>query len=470
MRLSRIIFLIALLTIVLTPLSVALKTSIAKTPQNQDALTYYQQGLALLAAEKFEEAVKAFNLAIKLKPDYADAYYRLGEAYSQIDEFKKALDAYKGAVRYQPTSALAYSKLGAAYSNVADYKKAIEAYIEAIRLDPKAADVHYKVGVIYAQRGKDQAAVAEYKTLQVLDVSLAQDLYNLIYKPTVPVIVDGVVRLHVIAIDSHGTPVTGLTNEEFRVVEDGAAQTVSVVSNAEPSSFYSLAIDTSGSVRPVFKLVMAASKQLVERLRPENQTLLIRFVSSDKIETVQEFTSNKKLLNGGLDTLYIEGGQSAVLDAVYLAAQRVGGYKFPNRNVRRVLVLLTDGDDRSSYYSLPQVLALLRTVDVQIFAISFNTGNDGNLNQNQSPRSVDLLRTLTSETGGATFFPKSPTELTASVNAIFDFVRGEYTIEYKPTKPLDANLYRPLSVTITPKLQRGNSTVIARSGYSVPAK
>ena len=261
-----------------------------------------------------------------------------------------------------------------------------------------------------------------------------------------------------------------MTSEDFRVVEDGAPQTVSIVSNGESSSFYGLAVDTSGSVRPVINLVVAASKQIVERLRPEDQTILIRFVSSDKIEIFQEFTSNKRLLNGGIDTLYIEAGQSAVLDAVYLAAQRVGSYKFPSRNVRRVLVLLTDGDDRASYYTLQQVSALLRSIDVQIFAISFSTDDSGKLNQKQSPRSVDLLKTLTSETGGVTFFPKSPADLTTTVNAVFDFVSGEYTIEYKPTKPLAPDTYRPVAVTIAPKSPLGNSIVIARPGYGVLLK
>jgi Ca-activated chloride channel family protein len=467
MFLIRITFLLALLTMVLPSGSAPGRSGILA--QAQDATTYYQQGVALLAEEKFDEAIKALTSAVKLKPDYADAYSRLGEAYSQIAEFKKALEAYKQLVRYQPNSASAYSSLGAAFSAVADYKKAIEAYDESIRLDPKAADVHYKVGVIHAQRGKEQSAVAEYKTLQGLDASLAQDLYNLIYKPTVPVVADGVVRLRVIAIDSHGTPITGLTSEDFKVLEEGEPQTISVVSKAD-STFYGLAVDTSGSVRPIFNLVVATSKQLIERLRPENQTLVIRFISSDKIETVQEFTSNKRLLNGGIDTLYIEGGQSAVLDAVYLAAQRMGGYKFPNRNVRRVVVLLTDGDDRASYYTLSQVTAFLRSIDVQIFAISFGTDNNGNLNRNPPARSTALLQTLTLETGGATFFPKSPAELTASVNAIFDFVGGAYTIEYKPTKLLAANLYRPVSVTIVPKPERANSTVLVRTGYTVPAK
>src|SRR6266568_3930422 len=109
MRLNRIIFRIASLGIVAAVTVIPFKTGVASFPQNQDAVTYYQQGLTLLSAEQFEDAVKAFSQAIKLKPDYADAYQRLGEAYSQIFEFKKALEAYKLVVQYQRDSAPAYS-------------------------------------------------------------------------------------------------------------------------------------------------------------------------------------------------------------------------------------------------------------------------------------------------------------------------------------------------------------------------
>jgi Ca-activated chloride channel family protein len=469
MRKSRFILSSTLFVTVIAAITPPGKVVRATDPQNEDAATNYQEGLALVAAEKFEEAIKAFNRAVKLNPDYAKAYRQLGEAYREIGDAKKEVEAYKQVIKYQPNSARAYEDLGGAYP-YGEYKKAIEAYDEASRLDPKAVGVHFKLGTLHVNHGKLPLAVAEYKILQTLDAGLAQDLYNLIYKPTVSVVADGVVRLRVIAMDSHGVPIKGLTKSDFAVAEDDAPQTISVTTDEEPSKFYGLAIDTSGSVRPTFNSVVAASKQIIEKLRTDDQALVVRFISSDKIETVQEFTSNKRLLNNGLDTLYIEGGQSAVLDAVYLTAERLAGYKFPTRGIHRVLLLLSDGDDRASYYTIEKVVGLLRSIDVQIFAISLSSDEEGKLNRNPPQKSVALLRTLTSETGGLTFFPKSSAELAATVNAIFDLTRGEYTIEYKPSTPPEPNKYHRVSVSIGPAPSAQNSMVMVRSGYSVPAK
>lgn len=471
MRMNRTLFQVALVGVAFVLTVVPLQAALADNPQGQDAATYYEQGAALFKAEKFEEAVKAFTQAIKLKPDHADAYSYLGDAYYELGDVKKAVDAYKLALRYKPDSAVIYDKLGTAYGGKDDYKKAIEAYNKSIRLDPKAPLTHYNLGAIYANRDQEQSAAAEYKTLQTLDPSLAQDLYNLIYKPTIPVAVDGAVRINVIAVDSHGVPITDLKGEDFQVTEDGATQTVSIALKGNTPTFYGVAIDTSGSLRPILNLVIDTSKAIVERIPANDQTLLVRFVDRDKIEIVQDFTVNKRRLIDAVDNLYVEGGLSAVLDAVYLSAQRVAGYKFPERNVRRVLLLLTDGDDRASYYNLQQVLTLLRGVDVQIFVISLSTDSSGRtLNKNQLKESVDLLRTLASETGGVAFFPKSPAELKPTISAIFDLVRAEYTIQYKPTKPIEAGIYRPVAVTVSPRSQGENTRVISRPGYLLSVK
>ncbi len=467
---NRTLFQVALVVVAFVLTVVPLQTALADPSQGQDAATYCEQGVALFKGEKFEEAVKAFNQAIKLKPDYADAYSYLGDSYYELGDVKKAVDAYKQALRYKPDSAVIYDKLGTAYRGRGDYKKAIEAYNESIRLDPKAPLTHYNLGAIYANRDKEQLAAAEYKTLQTLDPSLAQDLYNLIYKPTIAIESDGSVRLNVMAVDSHGVPITSLTSEDFHVIEDGATQTVSIALKGNTPTFYGIAIDTSGSLRSIFNLVIAASKQIIERIPPNDQTMLIRFVDRDKIEMEQDFTVNKRRLTDAADNLYVEGGLSAVLDAVYLSAQRVAGYKFPERNVRRVLLLLTDGDDRASYYNLQQVLTLLRSIDVQVFVISLSGDSNGKLNTNQPKQSVDMLRTLTSETGGVAFFPKSPAELKPTINAIFDLVRAEYTIQYKPTKPIEAGIYRPVAVTVSPRSQGENMTVISRPGYLLSVK
>jgi hypothetical protein len=80
--------------------------------------------------------------------------------------------------------------------------------------------------------------------------------------------------------------------------------------------------------------------------------MIIRFVSSDKISIEQDFTSKKEYLLDALDNFHIEGGQTAVRDAVYLAAEKVGAYEKSNRaddRLRRAIVLVTDGEDRASF-------------------------------------------------------------------------------------------------------------------------
>src|SRR5215475_11999211 len=144
MRLNRTLFYPLLLMALFL---VNLFSSRIATLQQTDANTYNEQGLALMASEKFEEAVVAFSQAIKIKPDYAAAHYNLGDAYFELEEVKKAADAYKRAIRYKPDFALAYNKLGTAYREQRDYKKAIEAYNESIRLDPNASLTHYNLGL-----------------------------------------------------------------------------------------------------------------------------------------------------------------------------------------------------------------------------------------------------------------------------------------------------------------------------------
>src|SRR5678809_688972 len=104
-----------------------------------------------------------------------------------------------------------------------------------------------------------------------------------------------------------------------------------------------------------------------------DETFLVRFISSDKIETVQDFTASKELLMDGLDSFYVEGGQTAIIDAVYLSAEHVSEYKKGDEGDRRrrALIVITDGEDRNSFYKQEQLFARLREEDVQIFVIGF---------------------------------------------------------------------------------------------------
>jgi len=456
----------------LTAFPVSITGTTGKPQEGSDATASNAKGLELFGSGKFEEAVAAYKQAIKQKPDYSEAYYNLGDAYFQLSLYKDAIDAYKRAVKYQADFAATHNNMGTAYFKLGEHKKAIEAYKEAIRLSPKTAVTYYNLGATYLERGNKKAALEQHKILKALDPPLADKLHILIYTPMATVF-DGVgTRLSVIATDPQGFPVNDLQQEDFQVFEDGVPQTISSFSKEQVPLVYCLAIDTSGSMRTTLDLAVRTGMAIINTNAPNDETLLVRFVSSDKIETVQEFTSDQTALKKGLDTFYVEGGQSAILDAVYLTAQGVAKHKFTNSPVRRAIILVTDGDERASYYTMDELLKLLRKLDVQLFAISLDKDDKkgATLNQNPLKRSVDLLAKLASETGGQAFFPKSLAELHVVITQMMDLIRTEYVIGYKPTNAVEVGGYRRVTVNITAKPGREKWSVLTRAGYVVPEK
>jgi len=182
------------------------------------------------------------------------------------------------------------------------------------------------------------------------------------------------VNLQVRVVDRSNHPINDVRREDFHVFEDGVPQTISFFTREEVPVSYGLVVDNSGSMRSQLQKVIDSARTIVESNRPGDETFLVRFISSDKIETLQDFTSNKEALMDALDNMYVEGGQTAVLDAVYLSAERVAQYKKGNAlndRRRRALILVTDGEDRSSYYKERQLFESLREEDVQIYIIGF---------------------------------------------------------------------------------------------------
>ncbi len=135
------------------------------------------------------------------------------------------------------------------------------------------------------------------------------------------------VQLHVRVIDRNNRPINNVPQGEFHVFEDGVPQPIESFTREEVPISYGLAVDTSGSLRSQLPTVIEAGKSIINSNRPGDETFLVRFISSDKIETVQDFTANKEALNDGLDSFYVEGGQTAVIDAIYLSAEHVSEYK-----------------------------------------------------------------------------------------------------------------------------------------------
>src|SRR6266851_8224632 len=261
------------------------------------------------------------------------------------------------------------------------------------------------------------------------------------------------VTLHVRVIDRNNHPINKIAKDDFKILEDGVPQPVFSFTEEEVPVIYGLAVDTSGSLRPQFNQVLDAAKSIINSNKPGDETFLERFISSDKIETVQDFTPSKDALLDGLDNLYIEGGQTAVIDGVYLAAEHVAEYKKggDDDRRRRALIVVTDGEDRSSYYAETQLFQRLREEDVQIFVIGFVSeleADKGLIRKSPRDKAVALLNRLASETGGRAFFPNSISELPEIANEIVRDLRTQYVVSYDPTNKAHDGTYRAIKVVV----------------------
>ncbi len=236
---------------------------------------------------------------------------------------------------------------------------------------------------------------------------------------------------------------------------------------------YGVAIDTSGSLRSQLQGVIDAGKSIINSNKLGDETFLVRFISSDKIETVQDFTASKDLLIDGLESLYVEGGQTAIIDAVYLTAEHVAEYKKGNDGDRRrrALIVITDGEDRSSFYSQEKLFARLREEDVQIYVIGFVRELDkegGLIRKSPRDKAINLINKLATETGGRAFFPESLSELPGIANEIVRDLRTQYVLSYNPTNKARDGSFRTIKVVVDSSASRDKHIALTRNGRIAP--
>ncbi len=280
------------------------------------------------------------------------------------------------------------------------------------------------------------------------------------------------VNLNVRVIDRNNRSITNLTQNDFKVYEDNVLQPIEFFSKSEVPTNYTLVIDNSGSLRFQLEKVIDAGKTIINTNRPDDETSIIRFVSSDKIEIEQDFTPKKEDLFDALDNLYIEGGQTAIIDAVYLAAEKVTEYEKSNSSndrKRRALVLVTDGEDRDSYYKEAQLYEFLRETDVQIYVIGFVnelSKEGGFISKSPQGKAKAFLERLATETGGKSYFPASLSELNGIATDIASELRTQYSIGYLPSDESLAKNYRNIKVSVSDGPKNEKRIAITRSGIN----
>jgi Ca-activated chloride channel family protein len=213
-----------------------------------------------------------------------------------------------------------------------------------------------------------------------------------------------VVNVPVTVLDKRGNPVIDLNQKDFKIYEDGKAQSIRYFSSETmPPLRIGLLVDTSNSARFELKFEKDAATEfaytMLRGLNSRNRIFLETFDANSSI--VQDFTNNPNEINDKLRKLKAGGGK-AVYDAIYEACKHEIMKAGPREQTRRVLILISDGIDVQSKHSLEEAVSMAHRAETAIYTI-------GNTPYGYANPGAKYLRKVAENTGGAAFFPARKT-------------------------------------------------------------
>ncbi len=259
--------------------------------------------------------------------------------------------------------------------------------------------------------------------------------------------------LHATVVDNKQHIVTNLDKGNFNVFEDGRPQTITSFRHEDIPVAMCIVVDNSGSMREKREKVNAAALNLVRASNPNDEVCVVNF--NDEYYLDQDFTANINKLKEGLEKIETRGG-TALYDAVVASANHL---KQDAKLEKKVIFVVTDGDDNESTETLEQAIRRLQTENgPTVYAIGILEGED------HARHAKRALQVMCERTGGIAFLPKTLDEVDAISRSVAHDIRSQYTIGYKPTTPKSEGGYRTVKVDAHSS-KHDKLTVRTRSGY-----
>jgi Ca-activated chloride channel homolog len=260
------------------------------------------------------------------------------------------------------------------------------------------------------------------------------------------------VVLHASVTDKKGKLLTNLDRDAFKVYENGQPQQVKIFRREDVPVSLGIIIDDSGSMMTKRSRVEAASLAMVRESNPQDEVFIVNFNDDAYLDV--PFTNDIHKMEQGLARIDSRGG-TAMRDAI---SQALDYMKAKAKKDKKVLMVITDGNDNASNVSLEKVVTRSNQADTLVYAIGLFTEEE----KHEATKARRALNELTSATGGLAFYPKEVSEVQALAVEIARDIRNQYTIAYSPTiQQLDGS-YRQIKVTVDAP---GKPVVRTRSGY-----
>ncbi len=243
-----------------------------------------------------------------------------------------------------------------------------------------------------------------------------------------------------------------LPESAFKVYENGQLQPVKGFHREDVPVSLGIIIDDSGSMLTKRSRVEAAALALVKESNPQDEVFIVNF--NDEWYLDVPFTSDIHKMEQGISKIDSRGG-TAMRDAISASLDYM---KDKAKKDKKVLLIITDGNDNASNTSLEKVVSRCNQSDTLVYAIGLFTEEE----KREAQKAKRALSELTSTTGGLAFYPKDVSEVDGMAKEIAQDIRNQYTITYTPNIQEMDGSYRQIKVVVEGS---GKPQVRTRSGY-----
>ena len=296
------------------------------------------------------------------------------------------------------------------------------------------------------------------------------------------------VLLNVMVADRNGQALLDLKKEEFKVFENGVEQRLSFFGAEETPVSWGLVLDRSSSMKKMMAEVYQAALHVLDEGTDEDEAFIATF--NNGVEKIVEFTADRNTLRNSLTGLRAKGN-TALYDAVAFALKQMRRA----RHQKKVLVVVTDGEDNSSRTRFSNLIELAQESDVLIYTVGmFDSMNatmppsryEGlnrnrdldaqslNVNQNRMPMQREdyfreYLKELAEITGATAHFPANPSACQETMRTIALEVSRQYSLGYYPTNMNRDGKWRKTKVVVAPQGKKASGYAVrTRAGYYAP--
>ena len=274
-----------------------------------------------------------------------------------------------------------------------------------------------------------------------------------------------VVLLYASVVDKNGKFIRGLEKEDFRLYEDGVEQEILSFTQEDIPVSMGILLDLSGSMRGVkHEHLKKAAQAFIQASNPQDEVFLIGF--NDDVELLLDYTNDIDEITDALENTTTTGA-TTLYDAVYLGVQKAQA----GTKTKKAVVVISDGQDSDSYYSIDELVAKIRELDVQVFCVGILEEKPektffGNYKDSDLGKSYEALKHISKETGANAFFPYKIEDIHPIVAEIATELRSQYSISYMSSNTSRDGTFRRIKVAFKDK--NDDVSLRYRRGYYAP--